>query len=70
MLHLTLISKPLFYTYRTNGAREMTKSQMFNAAHQEAKLSLKFAYFLTYRQAFANALRGFHAVANGFTGAL
>jgi len=48
----------------------MSKSQMFNAAHKEAKLSLKFAPFLTYRQAFANALRGFHAVANGFTGEL
>lgn len=49
---------------------KMTKSQMFSAAHQEAKLSRKFAPFLTYRQAFANALRGAHAVANGFTGAL
>jgi hypothetical protein len=43
---------------------------MFNAAHKEAKLSIKFAPFLTYRQAFANALRGFHGVRNGFTGAL
>lgn len=48
----------------------MSKSQMFNAAHKEARLSLKFAPFLTYRQAFANALRGFHAVRGGFTGAL
>jgi len=48
----------------------MSKSQMFNAAHKEAKLSLKFAPFLTYRQAFGNALRGFHAVKAGFTGEL
>jgi len=48
----------------------MTKSQMFNAAHKEAKLSLKFATFITYRQAFSNALRGYHAVAGGFTGGL
>ena len=48
----------------------MTKSQMFNAAHKEAQLSVKRYSFLTYRQAFANALRGYHAVGNGFTGAL
>jgi hypothetical protein len=48
----------------------MTKSQMFNAAHQEAKLSCQRYSFLTYRQAFGNALRGFHAVRGGFTGVL
>lgn len=48
----------------------MTKSQMFNAAHKDAKFHCERYPFLTYRQAFANALRGFHAVANGFTGAL
>jgi len=48
----------------------MSKSQMFNAAHKEAKFSLSRFPFLTYRRAFSSALRGYHAVANGFTGAL
>lgn len=46
----------------------MTKSQMFNAAHKEARFTLQRYPYLTYRQAFSNALRGFHAVAGGFTG--
>lgn len=48
----------------------MTKSAIFHLAHQQARTDRKFAPFLTYRECLANALRGAHAVANGFTGAL
>lgn len=48
----------------------MSKSKMFNAAHKEAAFTLRRYPYLTYRQAFSNALRGYWAVAGGFTGEL
>lgn len=46
----------------------MIKAAIFRAAHEQAKLDRAKFDFLTYRQAFANALRGFQAVAAGYTG--
>lgn len=45
----------------------MTKSQIFTESHKvAARESRKFG--IPYRQAFANALSGFQAVARGYTG--
>lgn len=45
----------------------MTKSNIFAEAHRQAKIDHK-RFGGDYRVRFANALRGFHAVAAGFRG--
>jgi len=45
----------------------MTKAQMFTAAHKQARIEHR-QYGGAYRDAFGNALRGFHMVVAGFRG--
>jgi len=45
----------------------MTKSQIFIQAHAQAKIDFR-KFGGCYRHRFANALRGFQAVARGFRG--
>ena len=46
----------------------MTKAQMFAEAHKQAKLDCRAFRDQSYSRAFGNALRGFHAVAAGYSG--
>ena len=45
----------------------MTKTSMFTQAHAQARIEAR-QYGIPYREAFANALRGFHMVAAGYRG--
>lgn len=46
----------------------MTNSEMFLAAHDQAKKDCCRFSELSYREAFGNALRGFYAVRRGYVG--
>lgn len=46
----------------------MTNSEMFKAAHAQAKQDCRMFSELSYREAFGNALRGFYAVRRGYVG--
>lgn len=45
----------------------MTKANMFTQAHATARIEAR-QFGISYRVAFANALRGFHMVAAGYRG--
>lgn len=46
----------------------MTIQSLMIKAHAEAKLTRKFAPYVSYREALASAMRGMWAVKLGFTG--